>query len=123
MTAIREPDPLPDIPRLRKVVEWVEEQSALPRESREWDQSLWHANLSCGTVCCVAGKLAEDMGADIRDDEYGSTVFDGKNPYEFGADLLGATPAETHRLFSTSNDAAAVRAAAEAIAERVGERL
>jgi hypothetical protein len=48
----------PNIPLLRKAVEWVEEQAALPEEERTWDQGVWR----CDTAMCVAGYISDLEG-------------------------------------------------------------
>lgn len=64
----------PNIPLLRKAVEWVEGQEAL-NEGREWHQADWvvFPSLSsiqrggwCETAFCVAGKIAFDLGWNIE---------------------------------------------------------
>ena len=74
----------PNIPLLRKAVEWVEAQAALPEIDREWMQSDWlatphdrarwnfelHGQVAeivaahCGAAYCVAGWVAQ--GVDPR---------------------------------------------------------
>lgn len=117
-------DPMPDIPLLRKAVEWVEWQATVPEEHREWDQGVWIINATvngrdCGTCYCVAGKVCEDSGLNVMAlaDESFHAVPDAAQ------ELLGLTRAERYDLFKTENSAADVRAAAESIAARVGERL
>lgn len=56
-----------DVPLLRKVVEWVEEQAVLPKSVRLWDQAAW----GCNTAMCVAMVSTERV-------EQGSS----KPPYE-----------------------------------------
>lgn len=132
-----------NIPLLRKVVEWVEEQEALT-EGRVWYQEAWLADasdeelsslndayVSCGTVYCVAGKIALDAGwrimhtADGRINDW-TVEKDGMQmevrsvaARELGleADVLVYDPStDVERLFEASNSAARVRAVAEDIA-------
>lgn len=71
--------PEPNIPALRRVVEWVEEQDTLPSTESEWKQTVWavirpggHTALRpepCGTAFCVAGKVVHDAGFQILYDD------------------------------------------------------
>jgi hypothetical protein len=78
-------DPVPDIPRLRKTVEWAEAQAARP-DGGQWRQSNWYSFLDaepylemgtevtvtdegvaseegfCKTAFCIAGKAVIDSG-------------------------------------------------------------
>jgi hypothetical protein len=60
-----------NVPLLRKVVEWAEEQANLSPEDRIWRQQVWiltdselmtDADPYCGTTMCIAGKVALDAG-------------------------------------------------------------
>lgn len=70
------PDHVPNIPALREVVEWVEEQESLPSTESEWRQIVW-AQLTnsgpnrepCGTAFCVAGKVVHSHGYQILFDD------------------------------------------------------
>lgn len=121
-----------DIPRLRKAVEWVEEQAALPVTIRQWLQTKWmvirghdsyHDNIlennqrtECGTAMCLAGKVVQD--------EYGRTWIKERLPNvsfrDEGAKLLGLTMVQADMLFDANNSATEIRAIAERIA---GEKL
>jgi hypothetical protein len=130
-------DPYPDIPLLRKAVEWVEEQDALPADEREWNQRNWFTSeamereslqrqvvpIGCGTKACVCGRLAIQNGAEVALLPYGGLEIDGQPPTRYGARVLGITNSEATDLFYFENTAADVRRHAEAIAARVGERL
>lgn len=121
----------PNIPLLRKIVEWVEEQDALPEAVREWDQASWyqeHGEFSCGTTMCVAGKVVIDAGwkpVDVDEDEDGTTsecTKDGQQSLiqDVAADLLGIDEDDAYSLFHLTNTAQDIRQRAERIA---GERL
>lgn len=88
-----EPDPSeyrdieePNVPALRKVVEWVEEQDTLPSTESRWKQTVWAQILPggvsalkpepCGTAFCVAGKVVHDAGYKILfdDDSWDGTL-------------------------------------------------
>lgn len=137
----------PYIPRLRKIVEWVEEQDALPETDREWQQVGWLDNsamraatqlarasgdlatvatmFDCKTKACVCGRLAIENGATIETgaSSFLDIRFDGLDPYSYGQRELGITYDEASNLFDAFNTAPDVRRDAETIAARVGERL
>lgn len=115
----------PNVPLLRKIVEWVEEQDQLP-EGREWYQGGWFTIKRdapwCGTAMCVAGKVALDAGWKqrrgtgsrvVRDNEEGSAN-------DVARDLLGLNDWQAEQLFSGGNDVIDIRRFAEKFA---GERL
>lgn len=124
-----------NVPLLRKMVEWVEEQEKLT-EGREWWQGFWATDTSrgtfielvdsksyCGTAFCVAGKLAYDDGWKpkwLPDGEAYEVTRDGETKEIAGvaAGLLGIAP--DTRLFDANNTAAVIRRIAEDI---TGERL
>ncbi len=114
--------PIVNIPLLRKAVEWVEAQAALPIEDREWDQMVYRTTgaqvqRSCGTVMCVAGYVADISGVEwAAPDDY--MTIDGEAADTVAERLLGLPP--DHRLFGGDNTVADVRRIAEGIA---GERL
>jgi len=135
----------PNIPLLRKAVEWVEEQDALPEIDREWWQGgyvtppnymadhlvrmVWNSDgtrvnneqlnqirAHCGTAYCVAGWVG--MHADSR---YTTTdVVDGIHVRYVAITELGLTDEQAGALFDGSNSATQVRRIAEKIA---GEKL
>jgi hypothetical protein len=118
----------PNIPLLRKMVEWVEEQEQLPARDREWEQVSWLRRgtyWTCGTVMCVAGKVAVDAGfvPSFGNDDFTYYVTDpvtgqSHDVEKLAAELLGI--GDDSPLFGGSNNAADIRRHAEAIA---GERL
>lgn len=114
-------EPIVNIPLLRKAVEWVEEQDALPEDTRQWMQDVWGLSeddrlmeyghsVGCGTAYCVGGKIAEDAGIDWSIQAAGHVA----------GDLLGLTGLQADELFEPGNTAADIRRIAESIA---GERL
>lgn len=148
-----------DVALLRKAVEWVQEQDRLGRESREreWDQGTWArgvagyvadgvkvlgvrylpVDVSCGTACCVAGKICLVSG-----DRFVTSKKGGMRPGQLvhveqvvGPDgwvwtimeraraLLGITELEAAKLFASNNDAANVLRLARSIAAAHGEEL
>lgn len=128
-------DPMPDIPRLRKAVEWVEAEAARPWPERQWEQGYYVATRettdkdaraawaslayresapkSCGTCFCVAGFVDQ---LDGQSSPYGEVSTSARR-------LLGLTREEAGALFAAGNSATDVRRIAESIAARVGERL
>lgn len=132
----------PNVPYLRKVVEWVEAE-AKRTEDREWYQATWlvpgkeaATDFSqqvdfCDTACCVAGKVAllegwtpETYHDNISEgSRFTSNVLKGGEKRHVGhvaSDALGLTDSEADRLFMASNTVEDIRAIAEEIA---GERL
>lgn len=124
---------LPDIPRLRKAVEWAEAEAAKPFELREWHQARYVLPLNphshdiaavtarqakapeCGTCYCIAGKVVVD--------EYGpeppATIM--YNIDVRAAELLNLDyETDAAALFHEDNTIEDVRRIAEDIA---GERL
>lgn len=128
---LREPVGLmePNIPLLRKVVEWVEWQDQL-EEGKEWYQGTWfHQNYFaeeewCDSAMCVAGKVVTDAGwVLVKQDLSRSLV--AKNGYmeavwDVAAELLGLDDITAGNLFDGGNEAHDIRRIAEEIA---GERL
>lgn len=90
-----------NVPLLRKAVEWVEEQVALPESERVWDQSEW-----CGTYMCVAGFIAVVEGwSPVA--EYASHVqrFGEQRPAsEVAEEALGLTDEQGDDLFLRTID-------------------
>lgn len=134
----------PNIPLLRKAVEWVETESQKDARVREWDQTHWIFNRSpqarkmgaCGTVYCVAGYVAHlegltkvRAGEEWLDPEAVRQRFDmtslslGVVMAEVAKRLLGITDEEADALFNGKNDVYRIREIADAIAERAGEQL
>lgn len=122
----------PDIPLLRKVVEWAEEEAAKPPAESRWYQSNWATELSCGTAFCIAGKVVSDAyagRAELVPVHALSDAFELRlggvrlNWHEQGRDLLGLDDDQAYRLFDEHNTIADVRALAEEIAAAAGDRL
>ncbi len=116
-----------NIPLLRKSVEWVEEQAALPWVNREWYQDEWRRpghfiinaqgqKKSCDTVMCIAGRIADWHGIEWNSNGY--IAVDGRSVPEIASELLGIE--RSSGLFDVNNTAADVRRIAEELA---GERL
>ncbi len=133
----------PNVPYLRKLVEWVETE-AKRTEAREWYQATWLAPGNearidfgqeidfCDTACCVAGKVALLEGwkpetysnRDMSNNPgfTGNVIKGGvtKHASHVARDALGLTNDQSDRLFEAVNTAEDIRAIAEEIA---GERL
>lgn len=121
----------PNVPLLRKVVEWVEWQDQL-KEGKEWYQGTWfYQNFYeaddrwCDSAMCVAGKVATDAGWILVGQDLSRSLVtkDGYYPkavWDVAAELLGLEEETANKLFDGSNDAADIRRIAEEIA---GERL
>lgn len=79
-----------NVPLLRKAVEWVEEQAALPEEQSEWYQGTWRVSgdildRSCGTAYCMAGYIGQ-----LLDERYKeSQTVDGMHVADFAGEALG----------------------------------
>lgn len=125
-----------NIPLLRKAIEWIEEQDALPREVRQWDQGNWVTPESdrvemgyapgCGTAYCVAGWIAKEIHPELADTN--EALIDGKfvSTQQVAGQALGlplescGCCCEDNNLFYSLNTAADVRRIAEELA---GEKL
>lgn len=133
----------PNVPMLRKYVEWVEEQEALPEIDRTWVQRWWmttagsHAAMMlemvpmidfkarvtavnhCGTAYCLAGKVAMD-----HDPEYANVpIVNNVHCADLALNLLGLEHdrmPSRHPIFRSENTAADIRRIAE---QAAGERL
>lgn len=131
----------PNIPLLRKYVEWVETQAALPLLDREWLQSYYvldpesHVRYkkerlaeqgekvflkdlrpTCGSAFCVAGRIAAD-----HDPRYAKNdVINGVHCADVAMKLLRISHEDAMSLFRGQNTATDIREIAEDIA---GERL
>lgn len=123
--------PVVDVARLRKAVEWVREQAALPTEQSAWYQGLWAARGSyidrdCGTAYCVAGYVAQLSGEVVfNGDGESGEVYDPATGNVFAIDeaakdLLGLLEEEANALFNPSNTLADVEYVAGRLA---GEEL
>lgn len=120
--------PTPNVPLLRKVVEWVEAEEAKPEEQREWYQPSYfvrRSHFDCETVCCVAGKIALDEGWVPRFGIGHLTSVCEKDGVvtlasEVARNALGLDEYQSYNLFHGGNTASRVRRLAE---EYAGERL
>lgn len=110
--------------RLDRLVEWAAAQEDLRAAglSSEWDQTEWIGKRFCGTVCCVAGKVAlEDGHRPVNDLSYIITV-DGRRMGvdTYAMDALGLNDDQADVLFEASNTLDDLRVIVEAI--RAGVR-
>jgi hypothetical protein len=130
--------PEPNIPLLRKAVEWAEAEAAKTDGTCLWNQEDWAKQTDCGTAYCIAGYTVAiasptvaivpepcDCGQDWCKTVNVNARRDG-NPLDWeaeGQQLLGLDAEEAERLFDPGNSITDVRRHAEAIAARAGERL
>jgi hypothetical protein len=121
--------PVPNIPLLRKAVEWAEAEAAKTDGPCMWNQAIWATPTDCGTTYCIAGYVCATT-SDPRivvshEDVWPELYVDGEwAPWSETAQAqLGLTHDEAEALFLDAQDLPAVRAAAESIAARAGERL
>lgn len=120
---------------LRKGVEWVEEQDALPFEQRSWHQACWwispehHAVMTglkakdCGSAYCLFGYLANITGQEwdaATAGMLGARLKSGRTVESYVRDLLDLDDQEAEELSRAGNSAADIREVAERLA---GERL
>jgi hypothetical protein len=129
--------PEPNIPLLRKAVEWAEAEAAKTDGTGLWNQAAYAVATDCGTAFCIAGwtvaNAAEDVTVGPYPTGYGTeagelqqAIHDNGKPVVWeseAASLLGLTDGEAWDLFNVDNDIHTVRRLAESIAARVGERL
>lgn len=121
--------PAPNIPLLRKAVEWAAAEAQKPPEQREWNQGTWAEPTACGTAYCVAGYVAITAMPGAREvastyGDYDLYVGDKRWRWDEAAQgLLGITGDEADDLFAAGNTITDVRRVAEEIAARAGERL
>jgi hypothetical protein len=125
--------PQPNIPLLRKAVEWAEAEAAKTDGTCLWDQGSWAEQTDCGTTYCIAGYtvLIALPQAEMREREDENEpglldlYVDGERAWwsETAASVLGITREECLDLFEADNSIADVRLFAEQIAARAGERL
>lgn len=116
--------PAPNLPLLRKVMDWVTEQAGKHYGSSEWDQTMWvNGGAECGTSYCVAGYVCHVSGADFIDGE--NVAYQGRvtGAGELARQLLGLSHSESLRMFRGNNRLPDVRAVAAEVAERAGEPL
>jgi hypothetical protein len=121
--------PEPNIPLLRKAVEWAEAEAAKTDGTCLWDQGAWAQETDCGTAYCIAGFAAVNSIPNAHEvpDGFGyvDLYVDGEEAFWFdtGGRALGLTLFEAEKLFHAQNTIADVRRIAEGIAARAGERL
>lgn len=116
-----------NVPLLRKVVEWVEEQEGLQGTEREWYQATWISRYNwCGTQMCVAGKIAilEGWTPVFTDSEHMATATVEKDGIEENVETVALEALGVSReiywdkfyLFDGDLTAAQVRKQAEGLA-------
>jgi len=125
--------PQPNIPLLRKAVEWAEAEAAKTDGTGLWNQTEWAATYEdeCGTSFCIAGYAVMNGVPEATlappDPEWQSRglLIAGLRAdwAEAGQRVLGLTYEERYALFGDTNEIADVRRIAEEIAARAGERL
>ena len=125
--------PTPNLPLLRKCVEWAEAEAAKTDGTCAWDQTTWmERDTACGTTYCIAGYAVavagHEVGAEVTMCSIGCCAEIKVNGepaswVETGATLLGLDYSTALRLFDADNRIDDVRIVAEGIAERAGERL
>jgi hypothetical protein len=115
-------DLTPNLPLLRKAVEWAEAEAARPdQENSEWAQAYFQISgclidRECETAYCIAGYVVQLAG---RDRSFATLS-------EQAAHLLGISNLSHHAaagLFDASNTIEDVRRHADRIAAAAGERL
>lgn len=143
------PIPTPNIPLLRKGLEWVEWQDTLPMIDSEWNQGDFYINPEVKAFTLVAGeryrgdhrltmleiealsaRVAPHCGSaycfagyigQLEDVRYArSDVVNEVHVGEFAQERLGITDEQAEYLFSADNTASDIRAICEEIA---GETL
>lgn len=126
----------PNIPLLRKQVEWAEsEEQRKDPTDHWWSQEDWFRahrdknNNICGTAACIAGNVGVLLAEAVcycSDMEEFWGVRDEHGKYwafeEFGREMLGLTRQESE-MFAGHNEAVDIRLYAEEAAARVGEKL
>ncbi len=118
--------PEPNIPLLRKAVEWAEAEAAKTDGTGLWNQAWYAEQRECGTAYCIAGFaiMAGLSGAKLVDGyELEVDGNDCVSWFDTGRAALGLTENEAYALFNANNSIAEVREVAEQIAARAGERL
>lgn len=122
--------PTPNIPLLRKAVEWAEAEAAKTDGTCQWNQGNYAWKTTCGTAYCIAGYVVAisdlpDATQEVMSSGCVRLWINGElTCWADAADeLLGLTDEEGDALYWGTNTVAEVRAAAEQIAARAGERL
>lgn len=118
--------PTPNIPLLRKAVEWAESEAAKTDGTCLWNQAEYVIDRGeCGTAYCIAGFAVVNGVASAEVDAWGLLEVDGRprHWHTAGREVLGLSDDEADDLFADSNSITDVREVAEQIAGRAGERL
>jgi hypothetical protein len=130
--------PTPNVPLLRKLVEWVEWQDSLPDIDNQWNQGDYVldeetravvllagcsiANATdrqvqtvakhCGSAYCAAGYVGQ-----LLDERYAfSDMVNGLHVADFARHQLGITVNQSAQLFSAGNSPALIRLLCERFA-------
>jgi hypothetical protein len=117
----------PDIPLLRKHMDWVLEQAQLENNG-EWEQRAWAMKIDCGTARCIAGNVVAMDGGEFRFNEVGMTdyaIIDGgpRTIRDYAQKRLGLTNEQASHLFMCDNTVEDIVRIAGEIAEAAGDRL
>lgn len=121
-----------DVPLLRKVVEWAEVESSLPKDNRTWDQTWWARETTCGTSMCLAGSIVALDGGEFNFHEGfdGSVANTARMPdgttcsvRDYARRQLGLTHTEAAHLFASENTIEEIKIFANVILERADDRL
>lgn len=101
-----------NVPLLRKAVEWVREQAALPRRQSAWYQGNWaiageELGRECGTAYCVAGYVAQLSGEVVTMGGSWPRLVDDDGQdlaiSEYAQAQLGLVTDEADALFAAAN--------------------
>lgn len=136
--------PKVNVPEIKDLQAWIEEQAALPVQQSAWAQAVWivsgeNIGRECGTAYCAAGRTVEKHQL-VRPMPSSAMVvvpdpqnWDGAVRYHSGEDLpdiwavtiddaarqiLGLTETEARDLFRGANDLDDMRRAFAEILER-----
>lgn len=123
----------PNIPLLRKAVEWAEAEALKDPTESEWIQDFWrttpqdytetYGETRCGTAYCIAGYMCQISGLSwVTSDD---VLVDGEPTFAgtVAARLLGLPWERARDLFQGYNTIEDVRRIANEIAAEAGERL
>jgi hypothetical protein len=117
--------PTPDVPLLRKAVEWVEAEDAKDPADSAWYQGSWVTSdplRSCGTAYCVAGYVGTLVDSRFENSaKNGGWLVDPAwvndlHVSRVAQDALGLTDHQAEMLFDANNTAEDIRFFAEEIA-------
>jgi hypothetical protein len=107
MDRLMAPDPVINVPLLRKVLEHV---TAHPEE---WEQGQWgiQVDTACGSAHCVAGHAAMMAGAKPVWNVHARTMEnvtipetgEAKSVFRYAAEVLGLSDAQGMRMFDAFN--------------------